>query len=187
MLVLGSRVANAACWEEASAAQDIPVAVLKAVAETESSFNAAAMHRNADGTIDIGMMQINSSWLPALAQHGIQRAHLWDGCTNIKVGAWILAQNANRLGWNWDAVGAYNVGCRKLAKAQCDARRAAYARKIHKALLASPDTRHAGHETSQVNPAGAAVGRLVQVVWLTDRQGRPERNDFRSTMGLAND
>lgn len=127
--------AHATCWSEASDASGIPVQVLKAVAKTESGFNVHALNRNAPGLgRDIGLMQINSGWLPTLRQYGIDEADLQDGCTNLKVGAWILANNAKRLGWSWDAIGAYNVGCAKLSAAECNKRRAKYAWKIHAAL-----------------------------------------------------
>jgi len=53
-------------------------------------------------------MQINSSWLPKLRKYGIGVNELFDPCTSIQVGAWILAQNIQRLGHSWEAVGAYN-------------------------------------------------------------------------------
>ena len=54
-------------------------------------------------------MQINSSWLPTLAGHGIAEHHLFDACTSIHVGAWILAGNVSRLGYTWEAVSAYKA------------------------------------------------------------------------------
>ena len=127
-------VARATCWNAASESYGIPVDVIKAVAKTESGFNADALNVNKDGSHDIGVMQINSVWLPALAKHGIDEEALKDPCTNVKVGAWILANNAKRLGWNWNAIGAYNVGCAKLSAEECDRRRSKYAWKIHAAL-----------------------------------------------------
>ena len=73
LAALLSGPADATCWEEASRLYGIPVKMLKAVARTESGFNAKALHRNPDGSRDIGLMQINSSWLPALARYGIER------------------------------------------------------------------------------------------------------------------
>jgi len=53
-------------------------------------------------------MQINSRWLPFLQQHGVSATDLWSPCTNVMVGAWILAGNFARLGFNTKALGAYN-------------------------------------------------------------------------------
>lgn len=127
-------VANAHCWEAASESYGIPVNVLKAVAKTESNFNPNAKNRNTNGTYDIGMMQINSAWLPKLESYGVTEASLADACTNLKVGAWILSNNAKKLGWNWNAIGAYNVGCAKLNQQECERRRNSYAWKVHTAL-----------------------------------------------------
>ena len=132
--LVASGVARATCWNAASESYGIPVDVIKAVAKTESGFNADALNVNKYGSHDIGVMQINSFWLPALAKHGIDEEALKDPCTNVKVGAWILANNAKRLGWNWNAIGAYNVGCAKLSAEECDRRRSKYAWKIHAAL-----------------------------------------------------
>ena len=138
-------VANAACWEAASQSYGIPVDVLKAVAKTESGFNPKAINKNKDGSHDIGMMQINSAWLPKLEGYGITEESLKDECTNLKVGAWILSNNAKKLGWNWNAIGAYNVGCAKLNAAECDRRRNQYAWKVHAALNKVGDLNHGTH------------------------------------------
>lgn len=131
MLLLSTSLAAGsvqACWDEAAARYGLSSHLLYAIARTESSLNPLAVGRNADGSRDIGLMQINSSWLPRLAAHGIQEHHLWDPCTSIHVGAWILAGNVARLGYTWDAVGAYN--------ARSPAKRAAYAVKVHRQVTA---------------------------------------------------
>ncbi len=84
-------------------------ALLYAIARTESGLNPQAIGRNSNGSRDIGLMQINSAWLPTLASHGIGERDLFEPCTNIHVGAWILAGNVSRLGYTWEAVGAYNT------------------------------------------------------------------------------
>lgn len=98
-----------ACWQEAGSRYRIDPALLYAIARTESALNPAASHRNRDGSIDIGLMQINSAWLRDLAKYGISARDLWEPCTNIHVGAWVLAQKIRKLGMTWEAVGAYNA------------------------------------------------------------------------------
>ncbi len=132
--VMAPLSASATCWEEASNDYGIPVEVLKAVAKTESGFRSDAVNKNTDKTKDLGMMQINTRWIPTLSKFGIQEKDLFDACTNIKVGAWILSKNSEKLGWSWDAIGAYNVGCAKLDKAECARRRASYSWKVYAAL-----------------------------------------------------
>ena len=95
-----------ACWEEAAARYGVSSDLLVAIARTESNLDPAAIGRNRNGSRDIGLMQINSAWLPTLAPHGIGEQELFEPCTNIQVGAWILAGNVQRLGYTWDAVGA---------------------------------------------------------------------------------
>jgi soluble lytic murein transglycosylase-like protein len=84
-------------------------ALLYAIARTESGLDPKAVGRNSNGSRDIGLMQINSAWLPALASHGIGERDLFEPCTNIHVGAWILAGKVSRHGYTWEAVGAYNA------------------------------------------------------------------------------
>lgn len=111
-LALAALTTHAACFEEAAARYQVPVALLKAISTVESSGNPRAINRNADGSYDIGHMQINSRWLPVLSKHGISEADLWDACTNTHIGAWVLAGNIHRLGYTWEAIGAYNAASR---------------------------------------------------------------------------
>jgi soluble lytic murein transglycosylase-like protein len=97
-----------ACWEEAAEQYQVHPYLLYAIAKTESSLNPAALNRNKDGTYDIGLMQINSRWLPTLRKHGVDEKQLLEPCTSIRVGAWILSQNMRRMGNTWEAIGAYN-------------------------------------------------------------------------------
>ncbi len=114
------------CWEEASRRYDIDAHLLYAIAKTESNLNSRALSTaNA-----IGLMQIHESWLPTLRQHGISIADLWQPCTNIMVGAWVLASNINEYGRTWEAVGAYNASCRKLKGPACTQARQTYIRQV---------------------------------------------------------
>lgn len=117
-----------ACWDEAAARYRVNSAVLYAIARTESGLNPLAVGRNANGSRDIGLMQINSSWLPKLAEFGITERDLFQPCTSIHVGAWLLAHNIYRYGYTWEAVGAYN--------AVSPSKRSAYIKKVQRNLRA---------------------------------------------------
>lgn len=96
------------CFNLASQNYGIPVNLLKAIAKTETSFNPYAININKNKSYDMGIMQINSTWLPKLGRIGVTQADLFDGCKNIQIGAWILASNIKQYGFNTKAIGAYN-------------------------------------------------------------------------------
>ena len=108
-MILASSHATA-CWEEAANRYQVNPYLLYAIAKTESSLNPSAINRNKNGSYDVGLMQINSLWFPVLRKYGIDEEQLFQPCVNVHVGAWILAQNMQRLGNSWEAVGAYNSG-----------------------------------------------------------------------------
>jgi soluble lytic murein transglycosylase-like protein len=98
------------CFTSASMHFGVEKRLLVAIAKTESSLNPNAISpKNKNGTYDMGMMQINSWWLGKLSEYGIAVSDLMGACTNIHVGAWILAQNIGTHGATWKAVGAYNA------------------------------------------------------------------------------
>ncbi|WP_074710289.1 lytic transglycosylase domain-containing protein [Nitrosomonas eutropha] len=118
--------AYSSCFDQASRRYGIHPDLLRAISKVESNGNVRAINRNGNGSRDIGHMQINSSWLPTLKRYGITEQSLFDPCTNTLVGAWVLARNFRELGYNWNAIGAYN------AKSQD--KRAIYAQKVASAL-----------------------------------------------------
>lgn len=123
------------CFSEASREYGVPELLLRATAQVESSNNPRAIGKNPGGTRDLGLMQINSSHLDRLSKWNITEKELLnDPCLNLKVGAWVMSENIRRHGYNWTAVGAYNVGCAKLAKNECERRRNIYAGKIYRAM-----------------------------------------------------
>lgn len=116
--------AQANCWQLAASRYHVDPLLLYAIAKVESGLNPSARNLNSDGSQDIGLMQINSRHLPALARFGITEQHLiTQPCTSVMVGAWILAGFIREQGYGWQAVGAYNAG----AKPDREARRSRYA------------------------------------------------------------
>jgi len=130
--------AQAACtWEQAGARWGVHPALLYAIAKVESGLNPRAINSNRDGSQDIGMMQINSRWLPRLKKEfGIERNDLFDPCVSLDVAGWVLWHNQRQLGATWNAVGAYNARSEHL--------RLSYVQRVHRTLnqLAT-----ASHET----------------------------------------
>ena len=64
-----------ACWQDAAARYGVDARLLYAIAQQESGLNARAINRShaaRTGSVDIGLMQINSRWLPVLHRHGIR-------------------------------------------------------------------------------------------------------------------
>ncbi|WP_249173340.1 lytic transglycosylase domain-containing protein [Burkholderia dolosa] len=103
--------ADAMCFEDAGARYGIDPNLLHAIAIVESNMNPNAIGKNRNGTVDVGLMQINSSHFHRLQRQGISREKLTrDPCTSVLVGAEILSTFIERHGYTWRAVGAYNAG-----------------------------------------------------------------------------
>ncbi|MBY8955631.1 transglycosylase SLT domain-containing protein [Pseudomonas carnis] len=113
-LLLGlawSKSVCAGCWVEAGDRHSIEPVLLYAIAQVESGLDPGAVNHNANGSRDIGVMQINSLHFPRLKARGITEQRLRDDpCLSVEVGASILAEFVQRYGYNWTAVGAYNAG-----------------------------------------------------------------------------
>lgn len=105
--------------------------LLRAIARVESNFNPRAV----SPVGAIGLMQINPTWLPALAKFGIHERDLYDPCTSAEVGAWILSDLFVNRGASWVAVGAYNAACTVLRGEDCTRARASYAWKVFHAQM----------------------------------------------------
>jgi len=103
----------AQCFAMASNQFDIPLELLIAVKHVESGsrLDTGIIHTNTNGTSDLGIMQINSTWLPRLAEFGVTAEDLLtDHCVNIAVGAWILADAIAKTASYAEALSMYNTG-----------------------------------------------------------------------------
>lgn len=129
-LLMGSSPALAYCWDEVASRYDLEPELLQAIAAVESGYRAQTINNaNRNGTRDIGLMQINSIHLPRLLKLGITEERLLsEPCLSVEVAASILTEFIQRFGYNWTAVGSYNVGGG--AGPKRDALRMQYAQKI---------------------------------------------------------
>lgn len=102
--------ADRPCWTAAARYQNLNPWLLQAIGWVESRHDPNAVHLNHDGTVDLGLMQINSSWWGQLRGYGITRADLRNACISTYVGAWVLRQAWDRYGNSWKFIAAYNTG-----------------------------------------------------------------------------
>ncbi|MFZ8826634.1 MAG: lytic transglycosylase domain-containing protein [Candidatus Caldipriscus sp.] len=128
LLLLVPALVYGFCFEEAGRYYGVSPHLLWAIAKVESNFNPRAINRNKNGTYDIGLMQINSSWFPYLKKHGIDPSLLWDPCYNAHVGAMVLRHCIDTYGHSWRAVDCYNKGKRARESSK-------YVWKVYKSLL----------------------------------------------------
>lgn len=162
-MLLAAQGAAAAteCWSQAAQQYGVSADLLYAVARAESDLNPSAVnlsHKARTGTYDIGLMQINSSHLPRLAKSGITERDLYDPCTNIRVGAWLMAHSFARHGVSWNAVGAYNAACSQLKGEACSEARSKYAWRVYRRLPSQAPA------AQRVNTRGSASPQPVFIL-----------------------
>ncbi|MDM7322008.1 MAG: lytic transglycosylase domain-containing protein [Gammaproteobacteria bacterium] len=97
-----------ACSLQAAAHHRVNPDILRAILLVESGGRPFAINKNANGTFDIGIAQINSIHLRDLSKFGIRPEHLFDECISIFVAAWHYRKQIDRFGNTWQAVGAYH-------------------------------------------------------------------------------
>ncbi|PIP39028.1 MAG: murein transglycosylase [Desulfobacterales bacterium CG23_combo_of_CG06-09_8_20_14_all_51_8] len=107
MVIFTHSIAFGFCFNQAGETYQISPELLSAIARVESGLDPSAVSQNRNGSYDLGLMQINSSWKKRLC--GRWR-HLTDPCYNVMVGAWILRQCVDRYGNTWDSVACYHTG-----------------------------------------------------------------------------
>ena len=98
----------APCLSAAARYHGVNPWVLKAILKVESNFNPRALNRNTNGSVDVGMGQINSIHFGRLARFGVAPADLMDGCVATYVAAWHLASQLRIHGNTWYGVAAYH-------------------------------------------------------------------------------
>jgi soluble lytic murein transglycosylase-like protein len=82
--------------------------VLRAILVVESGLNPRALAKNANGTLDVGMGQMNSIHFRELGRYGIAPAHLLDPCVSTYVTAWHLRKVMDQAGNTWEGIARYH-------------------------------------------------------------------------------
>lgn len=82
--------------------------LLWAIAKQESNFNPNVINKNNNGSIDVGLMQINSVHFIYLETLGISKEDLLRPEINIDVGAKILFDCFKKYGNNYKSLNCYN-------------------------------------------------------------------------------
>lgn len=106
-ILLLPRICFGFCFQDAGQQYSISPVLLETLARVESNLNPKAVHRNGDGSFDVGLMQINSSWMSRLNRRAEDL--LADPCANVMAGAWVLRHCLDTYGYTWQAVGCYNA------------------------------------------------------------------------------
>lgn len=80
--------------------------------QLESTFKASATHKNKNGSIDRGIMQINSSNIGKMKRVGLisSAEDLFDPFICVDCGLWLMNQYIDKFGVTEDAYYAYNTG-----------------------------------------------------------------------------
>lgn len=103
----------AACLMLASQTYSVPPAVLVGIYKAEGG-KVGQEVRNKNGSYDMGPMQINTVWLPQLAEKwGVNEstARKWvrdDACINVEIAAWILKSHLLETGSLSQAIAHYH-------------------------------------------------------------------------------
>jgi hypothetical protein len=102
------------CLKAAGELHQVPAGVLALVINVEAG-RLGEVSPNANGTVDIGPMQVNDAWVPKIAAHwsatpdAAYRALRDNFCANVEAGAWILRQALDEAhGELWEGVALYH-------------------------------------------------------------------------------
>jgi soluble lytic murein transglycosylase-like protein len=153
-----AQAAANACFAHAAARRHLDVNLLYAIARVESRFHPDVTNKK---TGAIGEMQIMPWHLKWLAKYQISGQDLYDECTNINVGAFILSDFIRMYGKTWRAVGAYGAGIAP----DKEAARTGYAQSVQSAyarIVRDPASRTATYGTAH-SASRDAAGRPTMV------------------------
>jgi hypothetical protein len=102
------------CLKAAAELHHVPAGVLALLLTVEAG-RLGAVSPNANGTVDIGPMQVNDTWVKKVAGHwgaspeAAYRALRDNFCANVEGGAWILRQALDEAhGRLWEGVALYH-------------------------------------------------------------------------------
>jgi soluble lytic murein transglycosylase-like protein len=102
------------CIESAASVYRLSPAVILILLSVEDG-SLGRISQNTNQTVDIGPMQVNSIWVPAVAKHWRASPHDTyvalrdDFCANVEAGTWILRQAMDEAhGDFWGGVGLYH-------------------------------------------------------------------------------
>lgn len=104
----------ATCLMIAASSYQVPPAVMFGIYHVEGGKVGQAVGPNTNGTYDLGPMQINTLWVPVLAEHWniserqVLRLLRDDACTNANVAAWIFKNNLDETGSLSKAIAYYH-------------------------------------------------------------------------------
>jgi len=102
------------CLLAAASVHKIPPALLFIILNVEDG-RLGKVSQNTNGTVDVGPMQINDTWVPKLAARwkaSRQETYIAirdNFCANIEGGAWVLRQALDEASGDfWEGVGYYH-------------------------------------------------------------------------------
>jgi soluble lytic murein transglycosylase-like protein len=96
------------CLKPAAQRHGVNPDILRAILQVESGMRPHEVNRNRNGSIDVGLAQINSIHFRELSQWGITPERLLDPCVATHVAAWHLKRVMLRHGNTWFGVAAYH-------------------------------------------------------------------------------
>ncbi|QWK19369.1 MAG: lytic transglycosylase domain-containing protein [Hydrogenobacter thermophilus] len=104
------------CFFDAGKRYHVDPYLLVSIAKVESNFNPQAVNINRNGSVDYGIMQINSYWL---YYYRIPMEWIKNPCYNIHFGAMVLRRCMDANGNNLSlAIDCYNRGSKANAESQ---------------------------------------------------------------------